>query len=75
MKQDLLKKNTETLTEKLKKTKLDGTFNELPFKHCYIDDLFEESFANSLFNSSFFEISRLLRHQATMLTIESILEF
>lgn len=51
MKQDLLKKHTETLTEKLKRTKLDGTFSDLPFKHCHIDNLFDESFANSLFNS------------------------
>lgn len=51
MNQAALKKISQTLSEKIEKVKLNESFYEYPFKHCIIDDFFQESLANQFLNA------------------------
>ena len=51
MTQKKLNELANELSVKILNTTKDSTFSESPFKHCVIDDFFDNSVANYLLNS------------------------
>jgi Rps23 Pro-64 3,4-dihydroxylase Tpa1-like proline 4-hydroxylase len=51
MKQEQFKQLANSLSEKILMTTKNSTFSETPFKHCVIDDFFDNSLANELLDS------------------------
>ena len=51
MKQKQLNELANKLSSKILKTVENSTFSDFPFKHCVIDDFFDNSIANELFES------------------------
>lgn len=51
MNQAELKKLSKSLSDKIKKSRLNSSFQENPFKHCVIDDFFDESLAFKFLNA------------------------
>ena len=51
MKQEQFKQIANILSDKILKTTNNATFSEIPFKHCVVDDFFDDSLANELLDS------------------------